>query len=252
MAESSSHDIADALRDVQARITRCCDSLTKERQRPVRLVAVSKTKPPADVLEAYKHGQRHFGENYVQDLMEKASDPLLVDLPDIRWHFIGHLQRNKCNNLLSVPHIWCVEAVDSERLATTLDTSWSKKREDPSKNLQVFVQVNTSGEASKSGCDPGSTVAIVTHIRDSCPDLEFKGLMTIGRIGHDFTRGPNPDFECLVATRQVVCERLGLREEECELSMGMSADFEEAILAGSTNVRVGSAIFGARAHKRTV
>ncbi len=244
---SSTHDIGKALREVQATVTMA----SKFANHSVRLVAVSKTKPPQDILEAYEQGQCHFGENYVQELVDKASSSLLIDLPNIRWHFIGHLQRNKCNNVLSIPHIWCVETVDSDRLATALDTSWGKKRIDSSQKLHVFVQVNTSGEASKSGCDPDASAEIVRHVQKNCSNLEFKGLMTIGRFGHDYTKGPNPDFEALVATRRQLCQSLSMSEEVCELSMGMSVDYEEAIKAGSTNVRVGSTIFGARELKKT-
>lgn len=238
-------DISTSLRDVLTIVTKA----SKNANHPVRLVAVSKTKPPEDILKAYECGQRHFGENYVQELVDKASNPLLVDLEGICWHFIGHLQRNKCNSLLSVPHIWCVETVHSSRLATSLDVSWGKKQTDPSQKLIIFVQVNTSGEGSKSGCDPVTAVEIVHHIQHNCANLKFKGLMTIGRFGHDYTTGANPDFETLVTTRRQVCETLSLNEKECELSMGMSADFEEAIMAGSTNVRVGSTIFGRRQPK---
>ncbi len=244
----TTHDIGKALREVQATVTMA----SKFASHPVRLVAVSKKKPPQDILEAYKQGQCHFGENYVQELVDKASSSLLVYLPNIRWHFIGHLQRNKCNNVLSIPHIWCVETVDSDRLATALDASWGKKQTDPSQKLHVFVQVNTSGEASKSGCDPDTTAEIVHHVLENCFNLEFKGLMTIGRFGHDYTIGSNPDFEALVATRRQICQSLSMSEEDCELSMGMSADYEEAIKAGSTNVRVGSTIFGARELKKTM
>ncbi len=242
----STHDITTDLRDVLETVAK----VAKNANHPVRLVAVSKTKPPENILKAYECGQRHFGENYVQELIDKASNPLLVGLEDICWHFIGHLQRNKCNNLLSVPHIWCVETVSSDRLATSLDISWGKKRTDPTQKLLIFVQVNTSGEESKSGCDPAATVEIIRHIQHNCANLQFKGLMTIGRFGHDYTTGANPDFEMLVAIRRQVYKSLSMSENECELSMGMSADFEEAIMAGSTNVRVGSTIFGARQPKK--
>lgn len=248
MATTSAGSIKQALDSVRTRITKAY--VEKKSSHPsrkeVRLVAVSKTKPPEAILEAYKHGQRHFGENYVQELVEKATHPLLVNLDGICWNFIGHLQRNKCNNVLSAPHIWCVETVDSDRLATALDGSWGRKRSDPSHKLNVFVQVNTSGETSKSGCDPKAAVDIVRHIKDTCTNLEFLGLMTIGRFGHDYSSGTNPDFECLTSTRTEVCMVLGLNESDCELSMGMSADFEQAIVAGSSNVRVGTTIFGAR------
>lgn len=213
-----------------------------------RLVAVSKTKPVEMIYHAYQQGQRHFGENYVQELVEKSQHPLLVNLEDICWHFIGHLQRNKCNSLVACPHLWAVETVDSERLANTLDASWARRTGDDTK-LRVFVQVNTSTEDSKHGSSSSEVGGLIKHILSQCVHLKFMGLMTIGRMGHDYSTGPNPDFQCLLETRRRVCSELSLSVDEVELSMGMSADFEQAIAAGSTNVRVGSVIFGVREQK---
>ena len=215
-------------------------------QPPPRLVAVSKTKPAETVRWAFESGQRHFGENYVQELVEKSQDPAVASL-DIRWHFIGHLQRNKCNNLASTPGLWMVETVDSDRLATALDNSWKKKQ--PERRLKIYLQVNTSGEHSKSGCRPDDVPRLVQHVQDKCTGLEFCGLMTIGRLGHDYSTGPNPDFEVLVRTKENLCRQLGLDAGLVELSMGMSADYEHAVAAGSGNVRVGSSIFGTRPAK---
>ena len=216
------------------------------RQLQPRLVAVSKTKPPEMVQWAFESGQRHFGENYVQELVEKAQNPTLASL-DIHWHFIGHLQRNKCNSLTSTPGLWMVETVDSDRLATALDNSWKKKQS--KRKLNIYIQVDTSGEESKSGCRPEDVPGLVQHVLDNCTSLEFCGLMTIGRVSHDYSLGPNPDFEVLVRTREELCSRLGMKPERVELSMGMSADYEQAVAAGSSNVRVGSVIFGARTPK---
>ena len=213
-----------------------------------RVVAVSKTKTVETILEAYQSGQRHFGETYVQELVEKAKHPLLSSCADIHWHYIGHLQRNKCNRITSIPALWAVETVDSERIASSLNDSW--KRQGHATRLRVFVQINTSGEASKNGCSDASAPVLVKHIVQNCPELEFTGLMTIGRIGHDYSKGRNPDFECMLRTRETVCEELGVDPSSVELSMGMSADYQEAVLSGSTNIRVGSIIFGAREPKK--
>lgn len=234
--------IGTAIRLVKEKIAAAHNNC-RARTREPRLVAVSKTKPPEIIQLAYAQGQRHFGENYVQELVEKASHPLLTQL-DICWHFIGHLQRNKCNVLTSVPNLWAVETVDSDRLATHLDSSWKKRGF--GRRLKVFVQVNTSTEDSKSGCSPSAVLDLVKHILSTCDGLEFCGLMTIGRVDHDYSAGPNPDFECLVQCKNVICEQGILKADDVELSMGMSADYEDAILAGSTNVRVGSSIFGSR------
>lgn len=247
------------------------------------MVAVSKTKPLSAVLEAYAVGQRDFGENYVQEIVEKA--PRAPQ--DVRWHFIGHLQSNKVKALLSaVPNLAVVETVDSEKLAKKLDRaraellSQRKADEDgqalrgpgtsgaegaekspasptassspllsPSSSapLAVFLQVNTSGEASKSGVEPGEVAALAAAVRDSCPHLRVAGLMTIGMP--DYTSRPE-NFACLRACRKDVAETLGVPEESLELSMGMSGDFEAAIEMGATNVRVGSTIFGARDYSK--
>ncbi|KAL7981441.1 hypothetical protein Chor_002337 [Crotalus horridus] len=204
---------------------------------PPRLVAVSKTKPAEMVIEAYNHGQRSFGENYVQELLEKASDSsILSSCPEIKWHFIGHLQKSNVNKLI----------VDSIKLADKVNNTWQKKNS--SEKLKIMVQVNTSGETSKHGLPPGELITTVEHILQKCPNLEFVGLMTIGSFGHDLSKGPNPDFQLLISLRQELCEKLNIPIEKVELSMGMSTDFQHAIEVGSTNVRIGSTIFGERSY----
>lgn len=212
-----------------------------------RLVAVSKTKPPDMVVEAYRQGQRNFGENYVNELVDKASDPLILSsCPEIKWHFIGHLQKNNVNKLLGVPNLFLVETVDSMKLADKVNNSWQRLRGASAQRLKVMVQINTSGEQSKHGLPPEDTVDTVKHIRSHCAALQFLGLMTIGHYGYDLTLGPNPDFQVLLSRRQELCDSLKLPLEEVELSMGMSTDFEHAIEVGATSVRVGSMIFGNR------
>uniref|UniRef100_A0A3B5RFB0 Pyridoxal phosphate binding protein n=1 Tax=Xiphophorus maculatus TaxID=8083 RepID=A0A3B5RFB0_XIPMA len=163
---------------------------------PPRLVAVSKTKPPEMIVEAYRQGQRNFGENYVNELVDKASDPLILEsCPEIKWHFIGHLQKNNVNKLLGVPNLFLVETIDSAKLADKVNSSWQRLRGAGSQRLKVMVQVNTSGEQSKHGLPPEDTVNTVKHIVSQCSALHFSGLMTIGRYGYDLTLGPNPDFQ---------------------------------------------------------
>ncbi|NXU06763.1 PLPHP protein, partial [Buphagus erythrorhynchus] len=144
----------------------------------------------------------------------------------------------------AVPNLFMLETVDSVKLADRVNSSWQKKGS--SQKLKVMVQVNTSGEESKHGLSPGDTTAAVEHVINKCPSLEFVGLMTIGSIGHDLSKGPNPDFQVLLSLRQEVCEKLNLPLDKVELSMGMSTDFQHAIEVGSTNVRIGSTIFGER------
>ncbi|XP_064333536.1 pyridoxal phosphate homeostasis protein isoform X2 [Camelus dromedarius] len=192
-----------------------------------RVVAVSKTKPADMVIEAYNHGQRTFGENYVQELLEKASNPkILSSCPEIKWHFIGHLQKQNVNKLMAVPNLFMLETVDSVKLADRVNSSWQKKG--ALERLKVMVQINTSGEESKHGLLPSETVAMVEHINAKCPSLEFVGLMTIGSFGHDLSQGPNPDFQVLLSLREELCGRLSVPADQVELSMGMSADFQHA------------------------
>ncbi|BFY98498.1 hypothetical protein BsWGS_01537 [Bradybaena similaris] len=210
-----------------------------------KLVAVSKTKSVDMIIEAYDAGQRDFGENYVVELYDKANDIELQDkCGDIRWHFIGHLQRNKVSKLLDVPNLFIVETVDSIRIAKAINETWQKlNRKDP---LNVMAQVNTSGEDSKSGCSPEEVLQLVKYINEECPRISLVGLMTIGSFDHNPSTGPNPDFEALFKVRENVCKALDIRPQDLDLSMGMSNDYEHAIEMGSTSVRVGSTIFGSR------
>ncbi|KAJ2004579.1 hypothetical protein GGI04_002562 [Coemansia thaxteri] len=200
-----------------------------------RLVAVSKLKPASDILAAYASGQRHFGENYVQELCEKAA----VLPADIKWHFIGRLQSNKCKALAAVPNLWAVETIDSEAKARKLNDAWAAAGHVHS--LNVFIQVNTSGEANKGGVEPLEVEGVVRAIGESCERLSLLGLMTIGSLDGS-SRRPNPDFLCLRQLRDSLGARL-------ELSMGMSDDYAHALELGATSVRVGSKIFGTRAPK---
>uniref|UniRef100_A0A6Q2Z634 Pyridoxal phosphate homeostasis protein n=1 Tax=Esox lucius TaxID=8010 RepID=A0A6Q2Z634_ESOLU len=218
---------------------------------PPRLVAVSKTKPPEMVIEAYRNGHRNFGENYVSTVLFCAGPLQLKSCPEIEWHFIGHLQKGNVNKLLGVPNLFMVETVDSVKLADKVNSSWQRLRAASTRRLKVMVQINTSGEESKYGLPPGETVNTVKHILNKCSALHFSGLMTIGRYGYDLADGPNPDFQALLSQRQVVCDSLQIPLENVELSMGMSMDFEHAIEVGSTNVRVGSTIFGNRDYPNT-
>lgn len=193
-----------------------------------RLVAASKTQP-ADVLaQAYEAGQRHFGENYVQELVEKA-DSLKDKCVDIKWHFIGHLQTNKLNKLLSTPNLYMVESVHSEKLAIALNKAWPQYRQDGSK-LNVMVQINTSGEQEKSGVAPNEALDLFKFVLNNCPNLCLKGLMTIGLYGYNVNDGPNPDFLSLKQCREEVCKNLELKIDDFDLSMGMTADYEQAVI----------------------
>lgn len=206
------------------------------------IVAVSKTKPASDIKVLYDLGHRHFGENYVHEIVEKA--PLLP--ADIKWHFIGHLQSNKVKTLLSrVPNLYLLETVDSVKKATLVNKVLEETASSTDR-LRVYVQVNTSGEDSKSGANVGDACNIVTHIVQSCPRLQFEGLMTIGSMENSNSRQGsfNPDFTVMQDLKsRLLSQRI---EPPIALSMGMSLDYIEAIKCGSNSVRVGSRIFGSR------
>ncbi|XP_070541277.1 pyridoxal phosphate homeostasis protein-like [Ptychodera flava] len=245
MAAADSN-VTKALKSVLERVqTACLARSTEFAHIQPRLVAVSKTKPVSMLLEAYGCGQRHFGENYVQELVDKGHDSTMISqCTDIKWHFIGHLQRNKVNKVLGVPNLFMIETVDTQKLADSINQSWGRLKK-PDK-LKIMVQVNTSGEDSKHGVKPDEAVRLVSHVQQNCTNLHLLGLMTIGAFDHDLSKGPNPDFQILIQCRDSVCEKLGISKDTLELSMGMSNDFEHAIAVGSTNIRVGSTIFGAR------
>ncbi|XP_077284555.1 pyridoxal phosphate homeostasis protein [Arctopsyche grandis] len=214
-----------------------------------RLVCVSKTKPTPMLIEAYEAGQRHFGENYANELNEKASSAdILEKCKDIKWHFIGHLQTNKINKVLSCPGLFMVETIHSIKLAENINKQWPKFNIDE-RQLNVMVQINTSGEDAKNGVQPSEAANLTEYVIKNCQNLSLKGFMTIGQYGYDCSLGPNPDFICLAKCREDVCSQLGLNLSDMELSMGMSSDFEHAIELGATTVRVGSNIFGHRQPK---
>ena len=240
-SSTSDTSIADALEQVRARVKDASLSVGKG-ENDVRLVAVSKTKPVELLMECYKSGQRRFGENYAQELTSKAET-----MPDdVEWHFIGSLQSNKAAPLVKKvgTRLKVVETVSSKKLADKLDRAVVEVRKQLDNSddykLGIYIQVNTSMEESKSGVEAKDAASLAKDIAESCPHLSLEGLMTIGAPG---------DFDCfdrLVDCRKEVAKSLGIVEEDLELSMGMSGDFEEAIRRGATNVRVGSTIFGAR------
>ncbi|CAG5150385.1 uncharacterized protein ALTATR162_LOCUS2643 [Alternaria atra] len=176
----------------------------------------------------------------------------------IQWHMIGGLQSNKCKQLAEqIPNLWCVSSVDSEKKANELEKGRKalseKDGEKVEEKLRVKVQVNTSGEESKSGVEPSDTLSLCRHIIDKCPHLQLSGLMTIGAIARSketTAENENEDFVKLKETRDSVVKELGWEEGQLELSMGMSADFEGAVKMGSDEVRVGSQIFGERPAKK--
>ncbi|MEX6678782.1 YggS family pyridoxal phosphate-dependent enzyme [Pseudomonas sp. W2Oct36] len=195
----------------------------------VGLLAVSKTKPASDLREAYDAGLRDFGENYLQEALGKQAE--LNDLPLI-WHFIGPIQSNK-TRAIAENFAW-VHSVDRLKIAQRL----SEQRPPALPPLNICIQVNVSGEASKSGCSPEDLPALAQAI-SALPNLKLRGLMAIPEPTDDRDE-QNASFAA-VSTLQA---QLGLPLDT--LSMGMSHDLEAAIAQGATWVRIGTALFGAR------
>ncbi|CAK4116849.1 unnamed protein product, partial [Aphanomyces euteiches] len=206
----SSSAVARNLQHVRQRMAEALAASSWKQQ--CTLVAVSKTKPVEDIQVAYDLDQRHFGENYIQELVEKAPQCPA----DIQWHFIGHLQSNKVKTLIQgVPNLYLVETVDSIKLASKLDKAWAEKQS--SHPLRVLLQVNTSGEEQKSGVAPDNCIELAQHIHAGCDHLQLCGLMTIGRFDDDTA----DCFESLVRCRQQIASALGVEETGLELSMGI-------------------------------
>lgn len=195
----------------------------------IGLLAVSKTKPASDLREAYDAGLRDFGENYLQEALGKQAE--LSDLPLI-WHFIGPIQSNK-TRAIAENFAW-VHSVDRLKIAQRL----SEQRPPELPPLNICIQVNVSGEASKSGCSPEDLPALAQAI-SALPNLKLRGLMAIPEPTDDRDE-QNASFAA-VSTLQA---QLGLPLDT--LSMGMSHDLEAAIAQGATWVRIGTALFGAR------
>jgi PLP dependent protein len=230
----SSH-IAQHLDEVRDRIAAIAASAGRDAA-CVRLLAVSKTFPASDVRAAFNAGQRAFGENYVQESVAKIAE--LGDLrSEIEWHFIGPLQSNK-TKVVAENFDW-VHSIDRLKIAERL----SDQRAEDAAPLNVCLQVNVSGEASKSGVAPEEAPALARAIA-ALPRLRLRGLMAI------------PEPAATLDEQRVPHRRLrelleALRANGLELdtlSIGMSADLEAAVLEGATMVRIGTAIFGARAY----
>lgn len=220
--------IADNLSTLADRIRSAAQAAGRDPGQ-VRLLAVSKTKPAAAIREVYAAGVRDVGENYLQEALAKQLE--LTDLP-LTWHFIGPVQSNKTRAIAE--HFDWVHSVDRLKIAQRL----SEQRPAGLPALNVCVQVNVSGEASKSGCNPDELPALAQAIA-ALPHLKLRGLMAIPEPTDD----PAAQAAAFARVRQLQDSlNLGLDT----LSMGMSHDLEAAIAQGATWVRIGTALFGAR------
>jgi pyridoxal phosphate enzyme (YggS family) len=223
--------IAENISTVRNQITKATASCGRP-SGSVSLLAVTKTQAPEKLREAYAAGQREFGENYVQEALDKIH---ALDLPELIWHFIGPIQSNKTADIAT--HFAWVHSVDRLKIATRLNS----QRPQGSPPLNVCVQVNLSQEGSKSGVALADTTALCEQIA-KLPRLMLRGLMAIP--------APCAQYDQQREVFQPLAHLFGELQERFEqldtLSIGMSADYEAAIAEGSTIVRVGSAIFGAR------
>jgi hypothetical protein len=220
--------IAANLQAIRRRISEALQGDSRE----VRLVAVSKSQPAEKIREAFVAGCGHFGENYVQEAVAKMN--LLADLP-ITWHFIGRLQANKAREVAE-RFDW-VHGVDRARLATALSRARPAARGD----LNVCLQVNISGEATKGGVRPEEAPGLAREVA-ALPSLRLRGLMGMASFTVD-REEQHAQFALLRRTMEAI-RRGGIPMDT--LSMGMSQDFEAAVAEGATMVRIGTAIFGER------
>lgn len=225
--------IAENLRVVRSKIENAC-SQSERKPEDVTLIAVSKTKPVEMLKEAYDQGCRHFGENKVQELIDKYD--VLPD--DIKWHMIGHLQRNKVKYI--VDKVYMIHSVDSLRLAEEISREALKKNV----TVSILIEVNVAGEDTKFGVSPLETEELVRKIA-VLPGIAIKGLMTIAPYVDD----PEDNRQYFAALKQLSVDISKKNIDNVNmnvLSMGMTGDYAVAIEEGAVFVRVGTGIFGER------
>ncbi len=225
--------ICENIKDVQNRIQQAKDK--SEYGQQVQLIAVSKTKPLSMLKEAYEAGIRDFGENKVQELVDKYEQ-----LPkDIRWHMIGHLQRNKVKYI--VDKVYMIHSVDSYRLAEEISKEAVKKQV----QVHILLEVNIAGEDSKFGLSNFEETISLTKAVAKLPGICIKGLMTVA----PYTENPEENRVFFAKLKQLAVD---IKNENIDnvsievLSMGMTGDYEVAVEEGATYVRVGTGIFGER------
>ena len=226
--------VAENIKNIRENVEKACFRIGRVPQ-SVELIAVSKTFGSDKILEAHNTGQSEFGENYVQELLEKRNT--LLDKP-IRWHFIGHLQSNKVKYIAEWIHL--IHSVDSEGLAQEID----KRALKSNRTIDVLIEVNTSEEATKFGVRPKLAMDLVKKVSE-LRNINLKGLMTIG----PFTENKNESRSAFKVLKDIFDRANSqnfLPQPMTVLSMGMTHDYETAIEEGATMIRIGTAIFGSR------
>jgi pyridoxal phosphate enzyme (YggS family) len=195
----------------------------------VKLLVVSKKRSVEEIQNIYNLGHRDFGENYVADLVEKYDK-----LPsDINWHMIGHLQTNKCKKVLKIQNLTTIESVDSLKLAAEINVICEKLN----RKVNIYLQINISNEESKSGLNAEEVLPLYEEISTTCPNVVIAGIMSLG------TLGSIEEFQQMYKIKEKICEKFSRDRDDFIISMGTSDDFEDAILYGSNEVRLGSIIF---------
>ena len=228
--------ICGNLKEVEAKIEAACKRAGRDRSE-VTLIAVSKTKPVEMLEEAYETGIREFGENKVQEMMDKYE----VMPKDIHWHMIGHLQRNKVKQVL--PYVDMIQSLDSLPLAKEIEKQAGKLE----KTIPVLVEVNISQEENKTGLLKEDVLSFIETCKKDFPHIDIQGLMCVG---------PNTDDQkhiedCFEQVHQLFLQAQDLYGDSIRwLSMGMSADWKLAVAHGSNMVRIGSDIFGPRNYNK--
>ena len=244
---TDSKPLQAALKQIRERIAQTCQRAGRQAD-SVLLIAVSKTFPAEAVVQAANAGQRHFGENYLQEAVDKIARvkemaPALsdgdVDANSLIWHFIGPLQSNKTRAVAE--HFDWVHSIEREKVARRL----SEQRPAQLPPLNVCIQVNVSGEQTKSGVTPEEALPLAAVIA-GLPNLRLRGLMSIPEATEDISLQRQRFARLRSLLQQLNQVRTASQPALDTLSMGMSADMEAAILEGATMVRIGTAIFGSR------
>lgn len=227
------HTIADNIKEVERNIEAACRRAGRNTEE-VTLVAVSKTKPVSLLREAYDRGCRHFGENKAQELAEKYEQ-----LPkDIKWHMIGHLQRNKVK--LIIDKVCLIHSVDSLRLAEEISKEAVKK----GITAHILIEINIAEEETKFGAARDEAIALIENIC-KLPSVKVEGLMTVA----PYVENPEENRPCFKGLQQLSVDIMQKNIDNVNmnvLSMGMTGDYEVAVEEGSSYVRVGTGIFGER------
>ena len=230
--------ISENMRHVREQIDAACARSGRDAG-DVTLIAVSKTKPVEALMEAYEAGARDFGENKVQELLDK-----IPKLPsDIRWHMIGHLQRNKVKYI--VDKVCLIHSVDSLRLAEEISREATKR----AITVNILVEVNVAGEESKFGTTAEMAEQLVSEIA-KLPGICIKGLMTIAPFAEDAEENREFFRKLKQLSVDIMCKNVDNRSMDTDLSMGMTGDYIVAVEEGATYVRVGTGIFGERDYKK--